>query len=75
MKYTHHVYFHIILFWVCSQFKGISQSSYPFVLIENIFQCLIFIKIWFGYIILLYSLTLERVDSKVQLFIKGTYFE
>ena len=36
MKYTHHIYFNRILFWVCSQIKGIFQSSYSFVLIENI---------------------------------------
>jgi hypothetical protein len=40
-------------FQVCSQFKGISQSSYSFLLTENIFQCLILLSYVLTNIILL----------------------
>jgi hypothetical protein len=51
MEYTHPIYFHGMLFLVHSQFKGITQGSYSFVLIETIFQGLVFISIWFGYLV------------------------
>jgi hypothetical protein len=45
MQNTHIIHFRKTLSWMCSYISSILRSSYPFVFIENIFQCLIFIKI------------------------------